>query len=177
MYKPNETYITELIKDIKIVSYSRFNKIRRLKRNSFLAMFSISTASIAMIILSLAEKVYKIEELEIIPFLNFSIEIWFFNIISAIIILAISIAISTLKLEVELEKLNESAVNLNEIQRKIEFNKKYENTYYNTQKLFEEYLLIIKSNLSNHDDVDYKIARHNINKCENNIKYIFNIIY
>lgn len=177
MCKSDENFIPELAKDVRIVAYSRFNKIRRLKRNSFLAMFSISTASIAMIILSLVEKIYEVKVVNIIPFLNFSIEIWFFNIISAIIILAISIAISALKLEVELEKLNESAVSLNEIQRKLEFNLKYESEFSHNKVLFNEYLTIIKSNLSNHDAVDYEIARYCVNKKGNFFYYFWNTIY
>lgn len=177
MCKSEENYINGLVKDMRIVAHARFNKIRRLKRNNFLAMFSISTASIAMIVLSLAEKVYDLKLVDIIPFLNFSIEIWFFNIISAIIILAISIAISTLKLEVELEKLNESAVSLNEIQRKLDFNIKYGSTFYNNRDLFEEYLIVIKSNLTNHDIVDYKIARRNVNKAKEFFSYFLNHLY
>ena len=177
MCKSEDNYIAGLAKDMRIVAYSRFNKIRRLKRNSFLAMLSISTASIAMIILSLVEKFYEVKAVYIIPFLNFSIEIWFFNIISAIIILAISIAISTLKLEVELEKLNESAVSLNEIQRKLEFNLKHGNEFYHNKILFNEYLTIIKSNLSNHDAVDYEIARYNVNKKGIFFYYCWNLFY
>ncbi|WFT03926.1 hypothetical protein [Acinetobacter baumannii] len=51
-----EKYYTGLIKDIKIVAYARFNKIRRLKRNNFLGLLSISVVSILVIILSIVEK-------------------------------------------------------------------------------------------------------------------------
>ena len=57
-----------------------------------------------------------------IPLFEPNIEIWFFCILVSIIILCISIALSTMKIDIEIERLNKSAVELNEVRRKIEFN-------------------------------------------------------
>ncbi|EMF0909428.1 SLATT domain-containing protein, partial [Acinetobacter baumannii] len=146
-----EKYYTGLIKDIKIVAYARFNKIRRLKRNNFLGLLSISVVSILVIILSIVEKIYNIKTMSLIPLFEPNIEIWFFCILASIIILCISIALSTMKIDIEIERLNKSAVELNEVRRKIEFN--IENSNYQNSTLFDKYLEIIKSDLINHDEV------------------------
>ncbi|MCE6415605.1 SLATT domain-containing protein, partial [Acinetobacter baumannii] len=129
-----EKYYTGLIKDIKIVAYARFNKIRRLKRNNFLGLLSISVVSILVIILSIVEKIYNIKTMSLIPLFEPNIEIWFFCILASIIILCISIALSTMKIDIEIERLNKSAVELNEVRRKIEFN--IENSNYQNSTLF-----------------------------------------
>lgn len=165
----NDKYYVDLIKDLKIVAYARFNKIRRLKRNNFLGLLSISVVSFSIIVLSLSEKVYQLKKISLIPFVEPNIEIWFFSMIASIIILIISIALSTMKIDLEIERLNKSAVNLNEIRRKIEFNISHKN--YDNKLFFEDYLRIINSDLINHDEIDYKLNRHLINKKENNFSY------
>ncbi|MBO8215823.1 SLATT domain-containing protein [Acinetobacter nosocomialis] len=164
-----EKYYTGLIKDIKIVAYARFNKIRRLKRNNFLGLLSISVVSILVIILSIVEKIYNIKTMSLIPLFEPNIEIWFFCILASIIILCISIALSTMKIDIEIEKLNKSAVELNEVRRKIEFN--IENSNYQNSTLFDKYLEIIKSDLINHDEVDYKINKYLVSKVGSKFAY------
>lgn len=164
-----EKYYTGLIKDIKIVAYARFNKIRRLKRNNFLGLLSISVVSILVIILSIVEKIYNIKTMSLIPLFEPNIEIWFFCILASIIILCISIALSTMKIDVEIERLNKSAVELNEVRRKIEFN--IENSNYQNSTLFDKYLEIIKSDLINHDEVDYKINKYLVSKVGGKFTY------
>jgi hypothetical protein len=164
-----EKYYTGLIKDIKIVTYARFNKIRRLKRNNFLGLFSISVVSILVIILSIVEKIYNIKTMSLIPLFEPNIEIWFFCILASIIILCISIALSTMKIDIEIERLNKSAVELNEVRRKIEFN--IENSNYQNSTLFDKYLEIIKSDLINHDEVDYKINKYLVSKVGSKFAY------
>ncbi|EMG9851455.1 SLATT domain-containing protein, partial [Acinetobacter baumannii] len=158
-----------LIKDIKIVAYARFNKIRRLKRNNFLGLLSISVVSILVIILSIVEKIYNIKTMSLIPLFEPNIEIWFFCILASIIILCISIALSTMKIDIEIERLNKSAVELNEVRRKIEFN--IENSNYQNSTLFDKYLEIIKSDLINHDEVDYKINKYLVSKVGSKFAY------
>lgn len=164
-----EKYYTGLIKDIKIVAYARFNKIRRLKRNNFLGLLSISLVSILVIILSIVEKIYNIKTMSLIPLFEPNIEIWFFCILASIIILCISIALSTMKIDIEIERLNKSAVELNEVRRKIEFN--IENSNYQNSTLFDKYLEIIKSDLINHDEVDYKINKYLVSKVGSKFAY------
>lgn len=164
-----EKYYTGLIKDIKIVAYARFNKIRRLKRNNFLGLLSISVVSILVIILSIVEKIYNIKTMSLIPLFEPNIEIWFFCILASIIILCISIALSTMKIDIEIERLNKSAVELNEVRRKIEFN--IENSNYQNSTLFDKYLEIIKSDLINHDEVDYKINKYLVSKVGSKFAY------
>ncbi len=164
-----EKYYTGLIKDIKIVAYARFNKIRRLKRNNFLGLLSISVVSILVIILSIVEKIYNIKTMSLIPLFEPNIEIWFFCILASIIILCISIALSTMKIDVEIERLNKSAVELNEVRRKIEFN--IEDSNYQNSTLFDKYLEIIKSDLINHDEVDYKINKYLVSKVGSKFTY------
>ncbi|HFX6147156.1 TPA: SLATT domain-containing protein [Acinetobacter baumannii] len=164
-----EKNYTGLIKDIKIVTYARFNKIRRLKRNNFLGLLSISVVSILVIILSIVEKIYNIKTMSLIPLFEPNIEIWFFCILASIIILCISIALSTMKIDIEIERLNKSAVELNEVRRKIEFN--IENSNYQNSTLFDKYLEIIKSDLINHDEVDYKINKYLVSKVGSKFAY------
>ncbi|WP_337081454.1 SLATT domain-containing protein [Acinetobacter pittii] len=164
-----EKYYTGLIKDIKIVAYARFNKIRRLKRNNFLGLLSISVVSILVIILSIVEKIYNIKTMSLIPLFEPNIEIWFFCILASIIILCISIALSTMKIDIEIERLNKSAVELNEVRRKIEFN--IESGNYQNSTLFDKYLEIIKSDLINHDEVDYKINKYLVSKVGSKFAY------
>ncbi|HGP0000470.1 TPA: SLATT domain-containing protein [Acinetobacter baumannii] len=164
-----EKYYTGLIKDIKIVAYARFNKIRRLKRNNFLGLLSISVVSILVIILSIVEKIYNIKTMSLIPLFEPNIEIWFFCILASIIILCISIALSTMKIDIEIERLNKSAVELNEVRRKIEFN--IENSNYQNSTLFDKYLEIIKLDLINHDEVDYKINKYLVSKVGSKFAY------
>ncbi|HGK6856879.1 TPA: SLATT domain-containing protein [Acinetobacter baumannii] len=164
-----EKYYTGLIKDIKIVAYARFNKIRLLKRNNFLGLLSISVVSILVIILSIVEKIYNIKTMSLIPLFEPNIEIWFFCILASIIILCISIALSTMKIDIEIERLNKSAVELNEVRRKIEFN--IENSNYQNSTLFDKYLEIIKSDLINHDEVDYKINKYLVSKVGSKFAY------
>lgn len=164
-----EKYYTGLIKDIKIVAYARFNKIRRLKRNNFLGLLSISVVSILVIILSIVEKIYNIKTMSLIPLFEPNIEIWFFCILASIIILCISIALSTMKIDIEIERLNKSAVELNEVRLKIEFN--IENSNYQNSTLFDKYLEIIKSDLINHDEVDYKINKYLVSKVGSKFAY------
>jgi len=170
----NRDYYNGLIKDIKIVAYSRFNKVRRLKRNNYLGLVSISALSISIIVLSIIEKIYQINRVSLIPFTNLNIDIWTFSILSSIIILSISIALSTMKIEIEIDKLNKSAVKLNEISREIEF--KIQHNQYNIEELLKEYNKTISADLINHDEIDHKINKYLINKTEgkfNLLKYYF----
>ncbi len=165
----NDKYYVDLIKDLKIVAYARFNKIRRLKRNNFLGLLSISVVSVSLIVLSIADKVYSLKKISLIPFIEPNMEIWFFGMLASIIILIISIALSTMKIDLEIERLNKSAVDLNEIRRKIEFNIAHRN--YDNKILFEDYLKIINSDLINHDEIDYKLNKLQINDKDDNISY------
>jgi len=166
----NKEYCEGLVKDIKIVAYSRFNKVRRLKRNNYLGLFAISAISISVIVLSIIEKVYSIKTISLIPFTALNIDIWIFSVLSSIIILSISIALSTIKTDIEIEKLNKSAVKLNEIRRSIEFKIQHGQDDY--ESLFNEYNQCINSDLINHDEVDQKINKYLVNKKEDTIEKI-----
>ncbi|WFT03925.1 SLATT domain-containing protein [Acinetobacter baumannii] len=107
--------------------------------------------------------------MSLIPLFEPNIEIWFFCILASIIILCISIALSTMKIDIEIERLNKSAVELNEVRRKIEFN--IENSNYQNSTLFDKYLEIIKSDLINHDEVDYKINKYLVSKVGSKFAY------
>lgn len=162
MSTTEKNYYEGLIKDIKIVAYSRFNKVRRLKRNNYLGLVSISALSISIIVLSIIEKIYGFTKVSLVPFTNLNIDIWTFCILSSIVILSISIALSTMKIEIEIDKLNKSAVKLNEIRRLIEF--KINNNQYDIEDLFKEYNETINSDLINHDEIDHKINKYLVNK-------------
>ncbi|HFF8053069.1 TPA: hypothetical protein ACGE00_003672, partial [Acinetobacter baumannii] len=75
----------------------------------------------------------------------------------------------TMKIDIEIERLNKSAVELNEVRRKIEFN--IENSNYQNSTLFDKYLEIIKSDLINHDEVDYKINKYLVSKVGSKFAY------
>ncbi len=167
----NSEYLA-LAKDTKIVAAARFNKARRLKKKSWWSLFSISSLSMALIFITIFEKTNKIKE--VTPFLLFDLklETWVVTIMASIIILAISIGISAEKVDVQYEKITESAININRISREISGdisnNSKRPYSYFLMQ-----YNKIIELNTINHDLIDYIIAKNEVNK-KDNCNYLYN---
>ena len=155
----------KLHKDTKIVASARFNKSKRLMSKTWWSLFSISSLSIALILLTICENTNGIKSIEPILFINFSLPSWIYTTLSSIIILALSIAISSARLDVEYEKLNDSAIRINAMSRNIEAQiglEDLENERYS--KLLSSYQKIISDNPVNHDNIDYLIAKAEINK-------------
>ncbi|WP_214516323.1 SLATT domain-containing protein [Aliivibrio fischeri] len=152
----------ELYKDTKIVASSRFNKSKRLYKINWWALFSISSLSISLILITILENTHSIKAVSPFIFTGIFIQSWIFTVIASIIILALSIAISSAKFEVDFEKLTDSAIRINRISRQIEAEIQSKSIDYNI--LLSDYQTIISENQINHDEVDYRISRCRINK-------------
>lgn len=169
--KTIDELLTNLHRDTKIVASARFNKVKRLKRQNFLSLFSITFMSITLILISLYEKIIPLDS---IPDLFNSIPNWFINITLSIIILTISIAISTARLDFKIDKLHDSAIKINRISRIIESHLcNQQSNLDDYKKLLNKYDNIIKKNMLNHDEIDYFIAKHTVNKKKPDIKYFY----
>ncbi len=152
-----------LFKDTKIVAYARFNKARRLSKRTWWSLFSISSLSIVLILLSIFEKTSNVSSVQ--PFFIEDIYVpnWIFTVTTSLITLVLSITLSSARLDVEVEKLNDSAIRINKISRSIEA-KKNSLSKTDYEKSLQEYNDVISDNRVNHDKVDYVIAKNNINK-------------
>ncbi len=159
------TIFDKLAEDLKIVSSARFNKVKRLKNETWWSLLSISSISIALIIVTICENTHQIKIINPILFFDIQIQTWIFTIISSIITLAISIAISASKIDIEQEKLISSALSINKLAGLTnaagakQINESYESLY---RKYQEE----LSKNVVNHDDVDHRIAKCRVKKCK-----------
>lgn len=158
------SYLHNLSKDAKIVSSARFNQSRFLQRKIWWSLFSISLLSFELIIIAVLERTYEIKILKPFIFLDFKMETWLFSVLSSIIILILSIAISSAKLEVQYEKLMDSAMNINAVHRRIDAFIESEGKDRDADYFLGKYLSALSSNLINHNELDYKIAKGIINK-------------
>ncbi len=90
---------------------------------------------------------------------------WVFSVFCSIAILALSIAISSSKVEVKYEKITTSAIKINKISRELELELELGGTDVDRYKsLLCEYNSSLMSDQTNHDDIDYTIARLSLNK-------------
>ena len=155
--------IDDLQKDVKIVAVARFNKVKRLERQSKLALIAISFLSFTLIVASLVSEFYKIDHLQV-PFLNYELNIWFFSLLSSIFILVISVFISKNQYDLQISKLYASAVKINKLVRELEYlrclcntdEKKVRKKY---TKILNEYNRILDGDHTNHDNIDYITAK------------------
>ncbi|MEZ8454191.1 SLATT domain-containing protein [Vibrio cyclitrophicus] len=172
----NQDFMTEnlferLHKDTKIVANARFNNSKRLAKKTWWSLFSISSISIALILLTIAENTVELKFVEPIIFVDLSLPNWIFTTLSSIIILALSIAISSARLDVQYEKMHDSAIRINNVARQIEARKESEQFNLYTHSL-NEYQRIISENPVNHEDIDFLIAKSEVNKKMGN-RYLF----
>lgn len=162
----------ELKKDTKIVATARFNMSKRLEKKTWWSLFSISSLSISLILITICENTHNVKTLKPILGSNVTLESWIVTVLASIIILALSIGLSAAKHEVKLEKLNDSAIKINRISREIEAIldsvplRPFKDTLI-------EYQNVLSENRVNHEDIDYSIAKSEINK-NKCIKYNFN---
>lgn len=161
-----------LFKDTKIVAHARFNKARRLSKRTWWSLFSISTLSIVLILLTIFEKTNNVRTVHPFFISEISIENWIFTVVTSLITLALSISLSAARLDVEVEKLNDSAIRINKISREIEAHKT-SSSYYDYLRLLKEYNDVILDNRVNHDTVDFIIAKCSLNKSKD-YHYYFN---
>lgn len=172
----NQDFMTEnlferLHKDTKIVANARFNNSKRLAKKTWWSLFSISSISIALILLTIAENTVELKFVEPIIFVDLSLPNWIFTTLSSIIILALSIAISSARLDVQYEKMHDSAIRINNVARQIEARRESEQFILYTHSL-NEYQRIISENPVNHEDIDFLIAKSEVNK-NMGTKYLF----
>lgn len=161
-------------KDTKIVAYARFNQSKRLSRKSWWSLFSISAISFSLILISIGEKFFQLEEISPLLFFKVAMPSWVFSVFCSIAILALSIAISSSKVEVKYEKITTSAIKINKISRELELELELGGTDVDRYKsLLCEYNSSLMSDQTNHDDIDYTIARLSLNK-KNFFQYYYN---
>ena len=161
-------------KDTKIVAYARFNQRKRLSRKSWWSLFSISAISFSLILISIGEKFFQLEEISPLLFFKVAMPSWVFSVFCSIAILALSIAISSSKVEVKYEKITTSAIKINKISRELELELELGGTDVDRYKsLLCEYNSSLMSDQTNHDDIDYTIARLSLNK-KNFFQYYYN---
>lgn len=159
----SEKLFNNLHKDTKIVANARFNNSKRLAKKTWWSLFSISALSIALILITITENTTGLRFVEPILFIDISLASWIFTTFSSIIILALSIALSSARLDVQYEKMHDSAIRINNISRLIEARK--EQGQYNLYSLsLNEYQSIISENKVNHEDIDFSIAKVEVNK-------------
>lgn len=152
-----------LTEDLKIVASARFNKVKRLKKETWWSLFSISSISIALIIVTICENTHQIKYINPILFSDIKLQTWIFTIISSIITLAISIVISSSKVEVEQEKLTSSALSINKLAGLSKAAGVGESTE-SYISLYMKYQAELSSNNVNHDDIDHRIAKCRVKK-------------
>ncbi len=159
----SEKLFNNLHKDTKIVANARFNNSKRLAKKTWWSLFSISALSIALILITITENTTGLRFVEPILFLDISLASWIFTTFSSIIILALSIAISSARLDVQYEKMHDSAIRINNISRLIEARKEQgQHSLYSFS--LNEYQSIISENKVNHEDIDFSIAKAEVNK-------------
>lgn len=161
----------KLKKDTSIVASARFNMSKRLEAKTWWSLFSISSLSISLILITICENSHNIKKINPLLFTNISLESWLVTVLASIIILALSIALSSSKLEVRLEKLNDSAIKINKISREIEA-KSVINPLPSYEESLKQYQEVLFDNRVNHEDIDYIIAKRAINK-KKDITYWF----
>jgi hypothetical protein len=160
-----------LLKDTKIVASARFNKGKRLAQKTWWSLFSISFLSISLVLLTVSENALNIKLINPLFLSEILMPSWVFTLIASLLILALSIAVSSARLEVQFEKLNESAIRINRISREIEAAKNQIPlpSYADSLKKYQD---TIAENPINHDNIDFRIAKCEINK----VKSIFYIL-
>ncbi|WP_394191867.1 SLATT domain-containing protein [Pseudoalteromonas atlantica] len=164
-------------KDTKIVAYARFNQSKRLARKSWWSLFSISAISFSLIMISIGEKFFDVKEITPLIFTSISIQAWVFSLFCSIVILALSVAISSSKIDVRYEKITASAIKINKISREVEL--EYELGGSNVEKyesLLHEYNLSLITDMTNHDEIDFHIAKLSINN-KKVITFYFNYYF
>ncbi|MBY8218784.1 SLATT domain-containing protein [Vibrio fluvialis] len=167
----SEKLFERLQKDTKIVANARFNNSKRLAKKTWWSLFSISAISVALILLTICENSIGLKFVEPILFLDLSLPSWIFTTLSSIIVLALSIAISSARLDVLYEKMHDSAIRINRVSKLIEARKEAgQNNLYFTS--LNEYQKVISENPINHEDIDFLIAKSEVNKnCGNRYKF------
>ncbi|EKA7411977.1 hypothetical protein CGK39_23450 [Vibrio parahaemolyticus] len=167
----SEKLFERLQKDTKIVANARFNNSKRLAKKTWWSLFSISAISVALILLTICENSIGLKFVEPILFLDLSLPSWIFTTLSSIIVLALSIAISSARLDVLYEKMHDSAIRINRVSKLIEARKEAgQNDLYFTS--LNEYQKVIAENPINHEDIDFLIAKSEVNKnCGNRYKF------
>ncbi|EGQ7826033.1 SLATT domain-containing protein [Vibrio parahaemolyticus] len=167
----SEKLFERLQKDTKIVANARFNNSKRLAKKTWWSLFSISAISVALILLTICENSIGLKFVEPILFLDLSLPSWIFTTLSSIIVLALSIAISSARLDVLYEKMHDSAIRINRVSKLIEARKEAgQNDLYFTS--LNEYQKVISENPINHEDIDFLIAKSEVNKnCGNRYKF------
>lgn len=159
----SQDLFNSLYQDTKIVASSRFNKAKRLSKKTWWSLFSISFISISLVLLTVCDSAMGIKEVKPIWMIDFTIPSWVFTLIASLVTLAISIAISSARLDVQYEKLYDSAVKINRVSREIESAKsKVPLPSYDTY--LDKYQEILKESPVNHDDLDHRISRAIIKK-------------
>ncbi|NOI86992.1 SLATT domain-containing protein [Vibrio sp. 99K-1] len=153
----------ELKNDVKIVASARFNCSKRLNKKTWWSLFSISAISIALILLTICENYYGIKSIDPLLFIPITMPSWIFTTLSSIIILALSIAISAARLDVQYEKIYDSALKLNKMSRLIEANA-HNNDPTPYSNIVFKYNKILIENPINHEDIDYQISKSEVNK-------------
>lgn len=161
-----------LFKDTKIVAYARFNKARRLSKRTWWSLFSISTLSIVLILLTIFEQTNSVRTVHPFFIPEISIKNWIFTVVTSLITLTLSISLAAARLDVEVEKLNDSAIRINKISREIEAHKS-RSSYDDYLRLVKEYNDVILDNRVNHDTVDFIIAKCSLNT-NKDYHYYFN---
>ncbi|WP_417507855.1 SLATT domain-containing protein [Marinomonas gallaica] len=167
----SEKLFERLQKDTKIVANARFNSSKRLAKKTWWSLFSISAISVALILLTICENSIGLKFVEPILFLDLSLPSWIFTTLSSIIVLALSIAISSARLDVLYEKMHDSAIRINRVSKLIEARKEANRTdlYFTS---LNEYQKVISENPINHEDIDFLIAKSEVNKnCGNRYKF------
>ncbi|MEL4387492.1 SLATT domain-containing protein [Shewanella xiamenensis] len=160
-----------LYQDTKIVASSRFNKAKRLARQTWWSLFSISFISITLVILTVCDSTMGIKNVNPIFMIEFTIPSWVFTLIASLITLALSIAISSSRLDVQYEKLYDSAIRINRVSREIESaNLRMPLPYYDFY--LNKYQDVLKESPVNHDDLDHIISKAIVKK-EFGIKYYY----
>lgn len=149
---------SELCKDMKIVASARFNKSRRLEKRSWWSLFSISSLSLSLIILTVCENCFIVDSIKPLIGIEYTIPSWIFTTIVSMVILVLSIAISFAKFDVQYERVKDSALKINALARRAEV----VDTDYKI--LLDEYLTVICDNDINHDSIDYFLSKSEINK-------------
>ncbi|HCH1564373.1 TPA: SLATT domain-containing protein [Vibrio parahaemolyticus] len=159
----SQNLLNELKNDVKIVANARFNCSKRLDKKTWWSLFSISAISIALILLTICEKYYGITSIEPLIFVDVTLPSWIFTTLSSVIVLALSIAISSARLDVQYEKIYESALKLNQLSREIHSVEQSESAT-EGYKFVEKYNNILQENPVNHEDIDHHIAKSEVNK-------------
>lgn len=160
-----------LYKDTKIIANARFNNSKRLSKQTWWSLFSISAISITLILLTICENTSDLKFVEPILFSNLILRSWIFTTLSSIIILSLSIAISSARLDVKYEKMHDSAININRVSKQIEARKESNQNSLYLHSL-NEYQKIISENPINHEDIDFLIAKAEVNK-KNDLFYMW----